>query len=189
MKSEKKHWILILFMIAIAAGSRFIPHWHNFTAVGAMGLFGAAYLTSKYWSFIIPLLALWFSDLILNNVVYAAYQDGFVWFTDYAIFVYLGFAGIVVIGHILLKKVTIVNILGASLLASIVFFLISNFGSFLLDPMYPKNAGGLGAAYLAGVPFFWNGLLANVVYSFLLIGGFELVTRTLPVLARTRSTP
>ena len=178
MSSKGRNWTIVVVMIFIAALSRFIPHWHNFTAVGAMGLFGAAYLQNRYLSYLIPLLALWFSDLILNNIVYAAYYDGFVWFSTYSIFVYAGFLGVVFVGTILLKKIQWTNMLAASVLASIVFFMISNFGSFLMDPIYPKTASGLGMAYAAGIPFFWNTLLANVFYSFLMIGGFEWLRRT-----------
>lgn len=186
MKSNRKHWALFVGMIIVAAMSRFIPHWHNFTAVGAMGLFGAAYLNNKYLSYLIPLAALWFSDLVLNNVVYASFHEGFVWFTDYSIFVYMGFVLVVLVGHLLLKKISFTSILGASLMASLVFFLVSNFGSFLLDPMYPKSLTGLGSAYIAGIPFFWNSLLANIFYSFALIGAFELIAQKLtPAYIRT----
>ncbi len=177
MKSNSKYWFLIVFMIILAAASRFLPHWHNFTAVGAMGLFGAAYFNKKYWSFLVPLIALWFSDLILNNVVYGAFFEGFVWFAPFSIYVYTGFIGVVLVGLLSLKKIRPKNILIASLLASIVFFLVSNFGSFLTNPMYTKDLPGLLTAYAAGIPFFWNTLLANIVYTFLLIGVFEWVTQ------------
>ncbi|NND07673.1 MAG: hypothetical protein HKN87_14955 [Saprospiraceae bacterium] len=186
MKQNSVHWFVIVGMILVAAMSRFIPHWHNFTAVGAMGLFGAAYLNKRHLSFIIPLLALWISDLILNNTVYGSFHEGFVWFTDFSIFVYAGFLLVVLVGHILLKKISFTNVLAASVVASLVFFLVSNFGSFMLDPMYPKTASGLGAAYLAGIPFFWNSLLANIFYSFVLIGSYELISQKfLPALSQS----
>ena len=58
-------------MIFAVAMSRMLPHPPNFTPVGAMALFGAAYFSRKYLAFLIPLLAMWMSDLLLNNLVYA----------------------------------------------------------------------------------------------------------------------
>ena len=176
MKQEKQLMLVALGMMVIAMASRFIPHWYNFTAVGAMGLFGAAYLPKKY-AFIIPLAALWISDLILNNVIYASFYNGFVWFSLRSLFVYIGFLALVGVGVLALKQISGRQILSASIMGSVVFFLISNFGSFVVDPIYPKTAQGLGASYLAGIPFFWNTLLANIIYAFLFIGSFEWIKR------------
>ena len=177
MKKQSQLLLIALGMIFIAAASRFLPHWHNFTAVGAMGLFGAAYLPKKY-AVVVPLAALWISDLILNNVVYAAFYDGFVWFSMRSAFVYLGFLAIVGVGLLLFRRVNAKNVLAGSILGSIAFFLISNFGSFAVDPLYPKTPGGLGAAYLAGLPFFWNTLLANVFFTAVFFGSFEWIKRS-----------
>lgn len=71
---------VVITLIGLAALSRLLPHPPNFTAVGAMALFGAAYLSPRWLGFAVPFAALWMSDLIINNVVYAAYFDQFVWF-------------------------------------------------------------------------------------------------------------
>ncbi|MDH3651010.1 MAG: hypothetical protein OEQ53_15090 [Saprospiraceae bacterium] len=176
MKKSLNPWILTLALILIAAGSRFIPHWHNFTAMGAAGLFGAAYLSRRTIAIMIPLVALFFSDLILNNLLYAHYFDHFVWFGQGVLWSYLGFAGLVAGGSLLLKKVRITNLVGAALLGSLVFFFLSNFGSFLSNPIYPKNLVGLVEAYIAGIPFFWNTVLANVILTLLMVGVFEWVS-------------
>lgn len=177
MKKQSQLLLIAIAMIFIAAASRFLPHWHNFTAVGAMGLFGAAYLPKKY-AFLVPLAALWISDLILNNVVYAAFYEGFVWFSMRSVFVYLGFLAIVAIGLVLFRSVNVKSVLVASVLGSVAFFLISNFGSFVVDPMYPKSPGGLTAAYAAGLPFFWNTLLANLFFSAVFFGSFEWIKKS-----------
>ena len=173
---------LIVLMIVLAAASRFMPHPPNFTPIGAMGLFGAAYFTKKYWAFLIPLLALWFSDLILNNVVYAQYYDSFQWMGN--VWVYLAFALVVVLGFGLLKKVSPKNLLGASLAASVIFFLITNFASWLMPiSPYPATFSGLMACYTAGIPFFWNTLAGDLFFTAVLFGSFELVQYRFPQLA------
>ena len=47
----------------------------NFTPIGAMALFGGAYLNNKYHAFLIPIASLWISDLVLNNFIYNFYTD------------------------------------------------------------------------------------------------------------------
>ena len=128
MKISRGNSVLIgATLIIIASGSRLLPHWHNFTAVGAAGLFGAYYFRKQIWAFIIPLLAMWVSDLLLNNWIYSAYNPEFVWFTETMLFVYLGFILLVLTGQICLTKLSGCRVLGASIAVSIVFFFISNF--------------------------------------------------------------
>ena len=62
---------IIIGMILFAAFSRLLPHPPNVTPISAMALFGAAYFGKKYWAILIPLAALWLSNLVLNNIVYA----------------------------------------------------------------------------------------------------------------------
>ena len=57
----------IIALILFASFSRIIPHMPNFTPIGAMALFGGAYLKNKSHAFLIPVLSLWISDLVINN--------------------------------------------------------------------------------------------------------------------------
>lgn len=173
--------VIITGMVILAAMSRLLPHPPNFTPIGGMALFGAAYFTKKYWAFLIPLLALWMSDLLLNNVVYAAYFDGFSWMG--VPMVYAAMILIALLGQGLLKKVKASNVLIASVLASSLFFLVTNLGSWWMDPIYPKTIVGVGEAYIAGIPFFWNTLAGDLFYSTVLFGGFELLKRVYPALS------
>jgi hypothetical protein len=176
MKNGGNGLVIGIVLILVAISSRLLPHWHNFTAVGATGLFGAYYYRKQVWAFAIPIIAMWISDLVLNNWIYAAYMDGFVWFNEAMLYVYLGFAAIVVTGQLIISKMNSSRILAASVAASIVFFLISNFASFLQNPVYPKSGDGLLMAYAAGIPFFWNTLLANMLYTALIFGVFHWAT-------------
>ncbi|MBK8506327.1 MAG: hypothetical protein IPL46_31470 [Saprospiraceae bacterium] len=132
MKNGGNGFVIGMILIMVAISSRLLPHWHNFTAVGATGLFGAYYFRKQIWSIVIPLMAMWISDLLLNNWIYSAYMDGFVWFNEAMLYVYLGFVAIVLIGQVIISKMTSSRILIASIAASIVFFLFSNFASFWL---------------------------------------------------------
>ncbi|MFK7771767.1 MAG: DUF6580 family putative transport protein [Saprospiraceae bacterium] len=179
---------IIVLMIVAAAATRFMPHPPNFTPIGGMALFGAAHFAKKYWAYLIPFLALWVSDLVLNNVVYAS-PEGFTWFTAFGMFNMLAFGLIVLMGSNLLKKVNVKNVIGASLLGSMIFFLVTNFGAWFYDPfnMYADNFGGLTTAIAAGLPLFWNTLAGDLVYVGILFGGFELAKNMYPTLALNRA--
>lgn len=48
---------VLVLMIVLAAFSRIIPHMPNFSPLGAIGLFGAAYFSKKWQAFLIPIAA------------------------------------------------------------------------------------------------------------------------------------
>jgi hypothetical protein len=173
---------VITMLILFAAMSRLVPHPPNFAPIGGMALFGAAYFAQRYWAFVVPIISMWISDLVLNNIVYAQYFDGFVWFYAGSLFTYGAFALIVVLGMFTLKKVRILGLYLSALGASAIFFIVSNFGVWFSGIMYPKDLGGLTACYIAGLPFLQNTILGDLVYSSLLFGAFEFSLRRCPQL-------
>ncbi|MBK7870118.1 MAG: hypothetical protein IPJ74_05220 [Saprospiraceae bacterium] len=182
---------ILALMVFAAALSRLLPHPYNFTPIGAMSLFGAAYFSKRWLAFAVPFLAMWVSDLILDNVVYSQYYDGFQWFGH--TWVYISFALIVVLGFMLLRKLNITNVILASLSASAIFFLVTNFAVWLGSPAYPQNFIGLMSCYAAGLPFYsmdaspplgflLNGVLGDLFYCGVLFGVFEWVKMRFPAL-------
>jgi hypothetical protein len=180
MKTSLRNGFLI-GLILLAVFSRLIPHPHNFTPIGAIALFGAAYFSQKWLALLIPLLAMWISDLFINNVIYGAYYDSFQWMGS--AWVYAAFIAISLLGMRALKQVTVPNILGSSLGASLIFFLLTNFGVWLGSTVYPQSLSGLMASYVAGIPFFGNTVLGDLIYSGMLFGVFAWAKRNSPALA------
>ncbi|MEM8908063.1 MAG: DUF6580 family putative transport protein, partial [Bacteroidota bacterium] len=178
---------LIVLLILLAAMSRLVPHPPNFTPIGGMALFGAAYFSKKHWAFLIPMLALFISDLVINNfvypVLYPEYYSGFTLFTQGWYWYYGAFMLISLLGGYLLQTVRPTNLLVASLLASSLFFLITNFGTWTSGLLYPLNLTGLLACYTAGLPFFLNTLLGDLFYVFVLFGTFAWMQNRFPQLA------
>lgn len=175
---------ILSLLIILAAATRLLPHPPNFTSIGAMGLFGAAYFSRRFLAFLVPLAAMWLSDLLLNNVLYARifpeYYQGFTVLGN--AWVYASFFLIVIVGMVLLRKVRLTTLLGASLSASVLFFLVTNFGSWLGSPAYPQTIPGLLTAYAVGIPFFWNTLLGDLLYVGVLFGAFEWAKNRYPSL-------
>ena len=85
---------------------------------------------------------------------------------------------------IILNKLTLTRIIGSSFLASILFFVISNFGVWLSDPDYPINSAGLLLCYEMALPFFKNTILGDLFYATIMFGGFEFALKKAPVLQK-----
>ncbi len=167
--------ILLSIIIALAAISRLVPHPFNFTPIGAIGLFGAAYFKPKWLAFLVPFIALWLSDIIIMNGPMAAFYEGFQWMGHMP--VYLAFLLIIGLGFILRGRVNIKSVLGTSLTASVIFFLVTNFGVWLGSTVYPANMAGLIACYAAGIPFFWSTVAGDLFYCGLMFGSYAWFTQ------------
>lgn len=153
---------LIYGLILLVAVSRLVPHPWNIVPIGALGLFSGAYL-SRRSAWFIPVAALLLGDMFIgfyNPVT--------------MVFVYCGFTMSAVIGRVLLHQRRSVNRVGVSvLMGALAFFLISNFGVWLVN--YPLTSDGLILCYLNGLPFLSRSLLGDAVYSVILFGGFEAI--------------
>ena len=176
----------IIGIIFVAALSRLwlfaVP---NVSPVTAIALFGGAYFANKKWAYVVPFAAMWLTDLLLNNIVYAQYFEGFVW--GGSIWVYGGLMLIVFMASRLLQNVSPGRLIAVSLTASVIFFLVTNFGSWLsgFQP-YPKTFGGLVLAYEAGLPFLRYSFLGDLLFTGVLFGTYELMKKRIPALSLQR---
>ena len=180
---NKRNNLIIFLVIILATFSRLFITIPNFSAIGALALFCGAMVNRNKFSVFIPFAALLAGDLILANTG-KLYSDYFA--EGYFIYVYVGFAITWVIGRLLKNKISVSNIVFASVAASLTFFLITNFGSWLQISYYPKTLGGLGQAYLAGMAFykqdllsnfFLNQLFADLFFSAVFFGGYALIAK------------
>ena len=166
---------LALALTCIAALSRLLPHPDNFTPISAMALFGAAYFSQQIRMLAVPFLALFASDLLLNNIIYRQYYTHFTFITSW--WIYVAFALVMVLGWFLLKdKVTPTRLLFASLTASGLFFIVTNFSTWLDSGMYPQTPAGLAACFAAGLPFLRNTVIGDLFFSGVLFGAYEWMT-------------
>jgi hypothetical protein len=174
MEKITPRFLIISLMILAAAFVRLIPHPPNFAPIAAMALFSGAYFNKKSFAFAVPLAAMFLTDAIIG-------------FHSSMWIVYLSFALIVVIGIFILKKISIKNVIVASVTASISFFLVTNFGVWAFGTMYPKNIAGLIECYIAAIPFIQNTLLGDLFYSGIMFGIFEFAKSKLPVLSQAKA--
>ncbi|AFK04781.1 hypothetical protein Emtol_3655 [Emticicia oligotrophica DSM 17448] len=168
----------LLAIVVLAALSRFLPHPFNFTPIAAIALFGGAYFTKRWQALFLPMAAMFLSDVILEITTGFGFHSGMP-------MVYGAFALVSVIGMIAIKKVSPVEVVGASLASSLIFFLITNCAYLypvpeINDPTmisYPHSIEGLMASYTAGLPFLKNQILGDLFFSTVLFGGFAFLQR------------
>jgi len=169
--------ILVVTCIMIGFIYRIIPGTiPNFSPIAAMALVGGLYLKRRHLAFLIPFVALFASDLILNNTIARPFfpnHTGAVFFADYMIWTYLAFALTVVIGMLLFKLKSFSKIMVGGLGASVLFFLLTNFGTWLTSGLYPDNSAGLLLCFEAALPFFRNTLIGNLVFVGIFVGSLE----------------
>src|SRR5216684_8147394 len=104
---SRPRFVILVFMILVAAASRLIPHPPNMASITAVALFAGAYLTDKRLAFIVPLAALILSDLVLG-------------FYSHMEVVYGSFLLVVCLGFLLQRKRSALRIAGAALASSVI---------------------------------------------------------------------
>ena len=154
--------MLAIFLILAGILLRFAPHAPNFTPVAAIALFSGAYLNKKY-ALLVPLSLMVISDLFIgmHNVV---------------LFTWGGFILATFLGHWIKTQKGATRIAVMSLVSSFLFFIISNFGVWLMG-WYPRTLKGLVDCYILALPFLRDFTLATLIYSAIFFGIYELVAR------------
>ncbi len=92
------------------------------------------------------------------------------------LFVWSSFVISSLIGIWLRKTKRPAVLLGATLLASLQFFLITNFGVWAVG-MYSRGLDGLVQSYVMGILFFRWTILGDLFYTGVFFGAYELATK------------
>ena len=151
---------LVLLIIIFGVLCRVIPHPPNFSPVTAIALFSGLNFKDKRIAFSVPLFILFLSDLMIGISLIN-------------LFVYLGFTTVVLLG----SKIRSIKF-GNILLASIIFFLLSNFGVWILG--YPKNFEGLLLCYTMAIPFFGYSIAGDLFFGYLFKFSFKKISSVIP---------
>jgi hypothetical protein len=143
----------------------------EFAPATAIALCCAAYFPPKY-KFTVPLGAIFISDVVLNLYYGASLLD------PQIVSRYFALALVGCIGLALQNRASLRTLLPASILASIVFYLLTNLFSWWSDPGYTKNLAGLIQALTVGLPqysatptwmFFRTSLISNLFFTLLFV--------------------
>ena len=173
-----------LLMITGGVLLRLTPHIANFAPISATAIFGGAYLNRRF-ALLIPLLAMAISDYLLLYVnpfgnpliAFKSIQPISAMFHSTTLYVWGSFMISGLIGLWLKSRVKPSNIIAASFLASIQFFIITNFGVWA-SGMYSRGLDGLIQSYIMGLPFFQWTLMGDLFYTGVFFGSYALAVRT-----------
>lgn len=181
MRTRSDHdatlWLAFGLMV-VGALARLLPHAPNLSPLTAIALFGGAMLPSR-WALIVPVAILAATDAILG-------------WHDVIAFTWLSAACIGVMGFRLRASHRPTRLITASVLGSTLYFLVTNFGVWLLGDggrMYPHTLEGLRYCYVAALPFYRLGLLGDLAWVGALFGLYHVAASRLPQwrTARVRS--
>jgi len=155
--------MLALSLIIAGILLRFAPHAPNFTPVAAIALFGGAYLNKKY-AVLVPLVLMVASDAVIgmHNVV---------------IFTWGGFILTSLLGIWIKKHKGIYGIVSASIVSSLLFYIVSNFGVWLMG-WYPRNLVGLINCYIMALPFLRDFTLGTLLYTSAFFAVYDLIAKS-----------
>ena len=154
---------LAIGLTVAGALARVAPHPWNFAPVGSISLFAGARLRG-WQAYVLPLVLMAITDPLVGGYSVATP------------FVYLSFLITVWIGRRLAVTENPARIAGASVLCSVLFFVLSNFGTWL--GWYPKTWTGLTACYVNAIPYFGRTLVSDLLYAGILFGLHAWLSRT-----------
>ena len=180
MKINGRLIIFTLVLVALATACKYFfgpdLSWSGFSPVIAIALFSGMIIKQKNLSFILPILALFISDAVIQ----------FLYSQD--LFPYAGFYSGQWINYLILLAATLIgwalkgrkysSLFAGALAAPTVFFLVSNFlvwtGSHIT---YTKDFSGLMNCYEAGLPFYRNSLIATIVFLPVILFAYNYLTK------------
>ena len=160
--------ILPYVLILVVAALRLeLVNPYNFLPVFSCLLFFAAVRTTR--EMVLPFTLLVGVDIFITTrgYGYPLTLDAAVTWAWYAIVLLIGASA-------LRSSRSLPRVAGCSLLASVSFFLVSNYTVWSLWQMYPKTLAGLAECYTAALPFFRNSATSELCFSLLL---FSLASR------------
>ena len=175
MSQHKTNIIIAGILILFAAIMKVITFPLSFNPIIAIAFFSGAVIKDKKLSFAMPLLAMFFSDVMMEmlNIAPGFYGMG-------QIGNYLSLLLVTVLGFGM-KKQTVTNIGFFSILSSLLFFVLSNTNCFLFDNagFYGSGVQGWLNCLAAGIPFVKNGLFTDLFFSTVLFGTYHLFSVSL----------
>jgi hypothetical protein len=159
MYISMKNLSLFLFVV-VAVASRFLPHFPNMTAVGALALFAGASVKPRWLGVTLPIAIIAITDLALG-------------FDATLLFGYAAWALIALLSSRTLNSFSMVKLGGMSVFSSLCFFVVSNFGVWSVGGLYSRTTLGLVECFVAALPFLGQQMLGDLFFSGLLFLAWE----------------
>lgn len=151
-----------LFIVALVVGtvlSRLLPHPANWTAAGALAIWSSTLFRDRWMALATPLAALFLSDLLLGfqNTFMTPWSASMFW-------VYGAYILLIALGMGLQPQKGAFRAIGTSVSGSLIFFLVTNFGTWASSGLYSHTSEGLSQCFVAALPFFSAQAMGDLVY-------------------------
>ena len=173
MNSNKKYIIIGTALVLFAAILKVATFPFSINPIIAISLFSGVVIKDKKLAFLMPLMAMFVSDLMLEvfNIAPGFYGLGQI--GNYASLLFVTVLGLT------MKKINLISVAGYSIASSIVFFFLSNTNCFLFDNLSTYGSGlhGWTNCLAAGLPFLRNGMATDLCFSVLLFGTYVVYTK------------
>lgn len=137
----------------------------GFSSVFAVALFAGITKKDRTNAFLLPLIALFFSDVLLqvlhslNLFPYSGFYSGQI--INYALFILITLIGIA------FRNYKTAGIFAAAIIGPTAFFLLSNFVVWKTQGAamgYSNDVNGLMQSYALGLPFYRNSLISTIIF-------------------------
>jgi len=178
MKYSKYTLSSLLLLVIIAALYRVIPDrpW-GFAPQFAMTLFCGSVIKDRKIALILPLISMLISD-VLYQFLYMQGITSIQGFYEGMIWNYLIFGSLTVIGFFINSN-SVNSILKGAVLSPTVYFVISNFVTWISGGglQRSKTFAGLVQAYVDGIPFYGNSIVATLAFGLILFGTNQFVIK------------
>ena len=154
-----KKEIFPISLILILAFARLIPHPPNFTPIIAVAIMSGYFFKNINLSFLVLIVAMLLSDL-------------FIGFYENVFFVYASLLLITFVFYKISKKINFKNLFIYSFAGSLIFFVVSKFGVWVLGSpgvnniAYAKDFNGLAECYILAIPFYGNTFLSTLIFAY-----------------------
>lgn len=154
---------MLVLVVVVAIASRFIitagPAWANFSPLGALALYAGYHHFWKGW--IATAVSVVLSNIVINNLLYSQYYDGFSWGIDANVILFLIIS--------IMGQLKSENIITLSIGSALMFFLLSN-ALVWSGTMYTHDMEGLIECYTAALPFLGNTLSSQFIFGGVFFG-------------------
>ena len=158
-----KYFNISIGIFITLAASRFVPHPPNFTSLIALSFYVPVLFGLRF----IPVLM--FCFIVTDFIIVFHSVTFFTW----GIIFLIG-----MVSKYFLKNI-VTRFLGA-LIGSVIFFIFTNFGVWLLDG-YEMSINGLILCFVMAIPFFTYNLISTLFFSFLIECLYSLFNRKFAV--------
>jgi hypothetical protein len=194
--------MLAYIVLLLAVLSRILPHafhavnW-NFTAVGGgllvfgsrMGAGQGSAARGFHWTTAAKLASA-LAVLMATDYYLTVYAFGYPFLLRGYLVTWVWYAAVCLLGMGILRKPSVLRVAMGTLASATSFFLLSNFAVWAgggFEAMYPHSLAGLGACYVAALPFYRNDLVSTAITAGALFGLPALAAKLVEMLHAAQS--